>query len=122
MRAGLPVVAAALLVSACAAPGPVTPPSRTPSVAEKTDAQRTLVSPYLACVRAEARKLGAGGMADGSAADASEVACGRLIQQLRRYGAVHDYDALSWSSFVGDVERSGRAAAVASAAAARKRE
>jgi hypothetical protein len=121
MRAGLPVVAA-LLFSACASPGPAALPSRTPSSTEKADAERTLVSPYMACMRAEGRKLGADGIAESSAADASEVACGRLIQQLRRYGAAHDYDALSWSGYVGEVERNGRAAAVASAAAARRRD
>lgn len=97
---------AATLVAGCATLPPP-PPSRTPSAAEQDEARRTLVAPYLACMQAEARKHGGGD----SAVDTSELRCGHHIQQMRRYGASKDYDALRWSDYVGQVEREGRAAA-----------
>jgi hypothetical protein len=92
----------AALVAACATLPPP-PPARTPSAAEKEEARRTFVAPYLACMQAEGRK--AGGV------EASELRCGHHIQQLRRYGASKDYDALRWSDYTRQVERDGRAAA-----------
>ncbi len=58
-------------------------------------------------MQAEARKQGGAG----SAVDMSELRCGHHIQQLRRYGASKDYDALRWSDYTRQVERDGRAAA-----------
>jgi hypothetical protein len=97
---------AATLVAGCATLPPP-PPSRTPSAAEQDEARRTLVAPYLACMQAEARKHGGGD----SAVDTSELRCGHHIQQMRRYGASKDYDALRWSDYIEQVEREGRAAA-----------
>jgi hypothetical protein len=105
----------AALVAGCATLPPP-PPSRTPSAAEKDEARRTLVAPYVACMQAEARQLG-GGV---SAVDTSELRCGHHIQQLRRYGASKDYDALRWSDYVEQVEREGRSAAAQAAANVRK--
>jgi hypothetical protein len=92
----------AALVAACATLPPP-PTARTPSAAEKEEARRTFVAPYLACMQAEGRK--AGGV------EASELRCGHHIQQLRRYGASKDYDALRWSDYIEQVERDGRGAA-----------
>jgi hypothetical protein len=92
----------AALVAACATLPP-SPPARTPSAAEKEEARRTFVAPYLACMQAEGRK--AGGV------EASELRCGHHIQQLRRYGASKDYDALRWSDYIEQIERDGRTAA-----------
>ena len=60
-------------------------------------------------MQTETRKQGGGG---DNAVDASELRCGHHIQQLRRYGASKDYDALRWSDYIEQVEREGRAAAV----------
>lgn len=107
---------ALLLVSACATPGASAVLSRTPSVAERQEAQRGMVLPYLACMQSEARKLGDSGVTGANAVDASELKCGRSIQALRRYGAEKNYEPLSWSEYVGQVERHGRAVASESAA------
>lgn len=109
------LIAAATLAAACATLPPP-PPARTPSAAEKDEARRTLVVPHLACMQAEARKLGA----VDRAVETSELRCGHHIQQLRRYGASKDYDALRWSDYVEQVEREGRTAAAQAAASARK--
>lgn len=106
------LISAATFVAGCATLPPP-PPSRTPSAAEKDEARRTFVAPYLACMQAEARKQGG----VDSAVDTSELRCGHQIQQLRRYGASKDYDALRWSDYTRQVEREGRSAA---AQAARK--
>ena len=103
LRAASSITAA--LVAACATLPPP-PPARTPSAAEKEEARRTFVAPYLACMQSEAHKLGGGE----GAASASELRCGHHIQQLRRYGASKDYDALRWSDYIEQVERDGRAA------------
>jgi hypothetical protein len=95
-------IAASTLAAACATLPPP-PPARTPSAAEQEEARRAFVAPYLACMQAEGRK--AGGV------DAGELRCGHHIQQLRRYGASKDYDALRWSDYIRQVERDGRAAA-----------
>lgn len=78
--------------------------------------------PYLACMQSEARTLADSGVVGPMAVDACELKCGRLIQQLRRYGAAKNYDPLMWSEYVGGVERNGRLAAAQSAAGARQRE
>jgi hypothetical protein len=96
----------AALVAGCATLPPP-PPTRTPSAAEKEEARRTFVAPYMACMQSEARKLGA----VAGAVDTSELRCGHHIQQLRRYGASKDYDALRWSDYIEQIERDGRAAA-----------
>ena len=113
--AGVPAL---LLLSACASLPSGSPAelSRTPTPAEKDEVRRLHVAPYLACMQAEARKLNDGGAAAAMAVDASELKCGRLIQDLRRYGAAKNYDALMWSGYVGQVERDGRSVAAASAA------
>lgn len=98
-------ITAATLAAACATLPP--PPARTPSAAEKEEARRTFVAPYLACMQAEAHEHGGGA----GAIDASELRCGHHIQQLRRFGAAKDYDALRWSDYTRQVERDGRAAA-----------
>jgi hypothetical protein len=103
-RAAPSIIAA--LVAGCATLPPPSP-ARTPSAAEKEEARRTFVAPYMACMQSEARKLGGGG----SAVEASELRCGHHIQQLRRWGASKDYDALRWSDYIDQVERDGRAAA-----------
>jgi hypothetical protein len=54
--------------------------------------------------RREARKPGG--------VETGELRCGHHIQQLRRYGASKDYDALRWSDYIDQVERDGRAAAI----------
>jgi hypothetical protein len=100
-----PMVLAALVAGCATLPPP--PLARTPSAAEKEEARRTFVAPYLACMQAEARKQG-GGI---NAVDTGELRCGHHIQQLRRYGAGKDYDALRWSDYIDQVERDGRAAA-----------
>jgi hypothetical protein len=100
------LITAATFAAACATLPPP-PPARTPSAAEKEEARRTFVAPYLACMQTEARKQGGGG----SAVETSELRCGHHIQQLRRYGAAKDYDALRWSDYTRQVERDGRAAA-----------
>jgi hypothetical protein len=97
---------AATLAAGCATLPPP-PPARTPSAAEKEEARRIFVAPYLACMQSEARKHGGGS----GAVEASELHCGHHIQQLRRYGAAKDYDALRWSDYTRQVERDGRAAA-----------
>jgi hypothetical protein len=116
------VLRAASLIAAALAAGcatlPPPPPARTPSAAEKDDARRTLVAPYIGCMQAEARKQGGGS----SAVDTSELRCGHHIQQLRRYGASKDYDALRWSDYIEQVEREGRAAAVKSSGGPPKRD
>jgi hypothetical protein len=112
-RFALPV---ALLFTACATPGPPPVPSRTPTAAERQEAQRAIVSPYLACMKAEARKLSDGGVGGNNAVDASELKCGRLVQALRQYGAANNYEPLSWGEYVAQVERNGRAAAASAAA------
>jgi hypothetical protein len=94
---------AALMLAAACATLPPPPPARTPSAAEKEEARRAIVAPYLACMQAEGRR--AGGV------EASELRCGHHIQQLRRYGADKDYDALLWSDYTRQVERDGRAVA-----------
>ena len=113
-----PLIAASL-VSGCAALAPPTSTpmlSRTQTQAEKDEVRRLHVAPYLVCMQTEARKLNDGGAAAAMAVDASELKCGRLIQELRRYGAAKNYDALMWSGYVGQVERDGRSVAAASAA------
>jgi hypothetical protein len=102
---------ACALLSACATVPPPAPP-RTPTAAERDEARRSVVRPYLDCMRSEAHKA-----AGARAVEAAELACGHLIQSLRRYGAGRDYDPLQWSGYVEQVERQGQAAA---AAAARK--
>ena len=105
---------AAGLVSGCAALAPpvlAPAPSRTPTPAEKDEARRLFVTPYIACMQTEARKLGDSGVAGAAAVDAGELKCGHRIQALRRYGAAKDYDALRWSDYIEQVERDGRAAA-----------
>jgi hypothetical protein len=97
---------AATLAAGCATLPPP-PPARTPSAAEKDEARRTFVAPYMACMQSEAHKLGA----VARAVDTSELRCGHHIQQLRRYGASKDYDALRWSDYVEEVAGEGRAAA-----------
>jgi hypothetical protein len=118
MRRGFAVLAV-LLLSACASPAPPGQPavlSRTPTAAEREEAKRALVSPYLACMQVEARRLSDGGVVGPMAIDACDLKCGRLIQELRRYGAAKNYDALTWGEYIGQVERNGRALAVQSAA------
>jgi hypothetical protein len=105
---------AAELASGCAALAtPTQPPVRlpAPTAAEKDEVRRTLVAPYLACMQTEARKLGAGGTCGDSVVGASELRCGHRIQELRRYGAAKNYDALHWSDYVEQVEREGQSAA-----------
>lgn len=72
--------------------------------------RRLHAAPYIACMQTEARRLGGGG-ANAAAVDAGELKCGHHIQDLRRYGAAKDYDALRWSDYIEQVEREGRAAA-----------
>jgi hypothetical protein len=105
---------AAVLVSGCAALAPPTSapvPSRAPTPAEKSEVRRLHAAPYITCMQTEARKLAGGGRANAAAVDAGELKCGHHIQDLRRYGAAKDYDALSWSDYIEQVEREGRAAA-----------
>jgi hypothetical protein len=114
-RAALLLIVAAALVSGCAALAPPVSapvPSRTPTPAEKDEVRRLLVTPYIACMQTEARKLGDSGVAGAAAVDAGELKCGHRIQALRRYGAAKDYDALRWSDYTRQVEREGRAAAM----------
>jgi hypothetical protein len=111
---------AAVLVSGCAALAPPVSapvPSRAPTPAEKSEVRRLHVAPYIACMQTEARKLGGSGGAGAAAVDAGELKCGHHIQDLRRYGAAKDYDALHWSGYIEQVEREGQTAA---AGAARK--
>ena len=110
------LITAALAVACATLPPP--PPARTPTAAEKDEARRTLVMPYIACMQAETRKLSGGG----NALDASELRCGHHIQQLRRYGASKDYDALRWSDYIEQVEREGRAAAEKTIGGSHKRD
>jgi hypothetical protein len=108
VRAVAALAAAASLLSACASVPPP-PPSRTPTTAERDEVRRSVVRPYLDCMRTEAHKAGAGARA----VETAELACGHLIQTLRRYGASKDYDALQWSGVVEQVQQQGRAAAQA---------
>jgi hypothetical protein len=102
----------ATLVAGCATlPSPPPASSRMPSAAEKDEARRLFVMPYIACMQTEARKLGDSGVAGAAAVDAGELKCGHRIQALRRYGADKDYDALRWSDYIRQVERDGRTAA-----------
>ena len=112
-RAAFLLIAAGL-VSGCAslAPPVLAPaPLRTPTPAEKDEARRLFVAPYIACMQTESRRLSNSGVAGAAAADACELTCGHRIQALRRYGAAKDYDALRWSEYIEQVEREGRAAA-----------
>ena len=88
------------------------PPVRlpTPTAAEQDEVRRTLVAPYLACIQTEARKLGAASLGS-DVVRATELRCGHRIQELRRYGAAKNYDALRWSDYVEQVERDGQSAA-----------
>ena len=88
------------------------PPVRlpTPTAAEQDEVRRTLVAPYLACIQTEARKLGAASLGS-DVVGATELRCGHRIQELRRYGAAKNYDALRWSDYVEQVERDGQSAA-----------
>lgn len=116
---------AASLVAGCAA---LAPPAsvpvlwRIPTQAEKDEVERLFVAPYIVCMRTEARRLGANGVAGAAAADAGELTCGHRIQALRRYGAAKDYDALRWSDYIEQVEREGRAAATTTSANTRPRQ
>jgi hypothetical protein len=105
--------AGALLLSACALP-PIQPstPSRTPTRAEQDEVKRSVVTPYFTCMQTEARKLADSGVGARGAAEAAELQCGRLIQELRRYGAAKDYDPLRWSEYVEQVEREGHSIAM----------
>lgn len=112
-RAAFLLIAAGL-VSGCAslAPPVLAPaPLRTPTPAEKDEARRLFVAPYIACMQTEVRKLGDSGVSGAAAVGAGELKCGHRIQELRRYGAAKDYDALRWSDYIEQVEREGRAAA-----------
>ena len=120
-----PALIAASLVSGCAAlapPASPLPPSRAPTHAQMSEARRLHAAPYIACMQTEARKLSASGVAGVAAVDAGEVKCGHHIQDLRRYGAAKDYDALRWSELIEQVEREGRAAAVQTGGNPRRRE
>ena len=123
-RAAFLLIAAGL-VSGCAALAPplsAPAPSRTPTPAEKDEARRLFVTPYIACMQTEARKLGDSGVAGAAAVDAGELKCGHRIQALRRYGAAKDYDALRWSDYIEQVERDGRSAATPTSGNTRQRD
>jgi hypothetical protein len=113
-RAAVLLIAAGLVSGCAALAPPLSAPalSRTPTPAEKDEVRRLLVTPYIACMQTEARKLGDSGVAGAAAVDAGELKCGHRIQALLRYGAAKDYDALRWSGYTRQVEREGRAAAM----------
>ncbi len=123
MRAAMLIAAG--LASGCAALAPpvsAPPLSRAPTLAEKDEARRLHVAPYITCMQSEARKLNDGGVAGAAAVDAGELKCGHRIQALRRYGAAKDYDALRWSDYIEQVEREGRAAAAKTSGGPHKRD
>ncbi len=119
-----PLIAASLLSGCAALAPPVSAPvpSRAPTQAEKNEVRRLHAAPYIVCMQTEARKLSGSGVAGAAAVDAGELKCGLHIQELRRYGAAKDYDALRWSDYIEEVERDGRAAATTTGGNTRQRE